>query len=364
MAATGLMLRGLRTLYARRPETVIDVIADLGARAVGDGLIATAASDELACATRDLLSRCPDPSRLPLWGIPVAIGDTLDVAGLETTHGLPALAELAEADAPAVARLRAAGAIIMGKTAVSPLGIDDAASGALAAINTGLVSLVLTTDRSGTGLAAAARSGLAALMPTAADDVGSAALLYLAADADTLATVTPASAAAADLVAANIPAGLLADLAALADNPALLARDFADFEALHAELPQLFGPVRRRLDRAFAARATELARALARRDRLGRDLRAVLDAVGALVCAPDFTAAPGMAGLPVATLTDGRLLIGPADSDGALIATARRFAGPDRDASPGPIDIASSSPLALCALSDLPESSGRQEIAP
>lgn len=361
MGAPGLTLRGLTTLYARRPAAVIDVIAELGARAASGGLAASVAADDLAGAAGDLLSRCPDPSRLPLWGIPVAVGDTLDVGGLPTTLGVPAFKEIAEADAPAVAALRAAGAIIVGKTAVSALGIDDATSGAVATIEAGLVSLVLTTDRSGTGLAAAARAGLAALTPTPDEDA--AALLYLAADAEALsAAVGPARAAAVGNLETAIPAGVLADLAALADDPALLAHDVADFEPVHAELPRLFGPVRRRLDRAFAASAGELARALARRSRLGRALRDTIAGSDALVCDASFAAAPGMAGLPAVTLGDGRLLIGPGGSDGALVATARRLAA--GDASPGMIDIHSPSPLALRALSELTESSGRQEVVP
>ena len=57
----------------------------------------------------------------PLLGLPVTIKDGLDVTGLATTGGLIERADaVAEADAPVVARLRAAGAVIVGKTNVPP----------------------------------------------------------------------------------------------------------------------------------------------------------------------------------------------------------------------------------------------------
>jgi allophanate hydrolase len=55
-------------------------------------------------------------SLLPLYGIPVAIKDNIDVAGLPTTAACPAFSYSPAHDATAVARLRAAGAIVIGKT--------------------------------------------------------------------------------------------------------------------------------------------------------------------------------------------------------------------------------------------------------
>ena len=57
-----------------------------------------------------------DAAQLPLYGIPVAVKDNIDVAGLPTTAACPAFAYSPAHDATAVARLRAAGAIIVGKT--------------------------------------------------------------------------------------------------------------------------------------------------------------------------------------------------------------------------------------------------------
>src|SRR5262249_23321956 len=53
---------------------------------------------------------------LPLFGVPVAVKDNIDVAGLPTTAACPAFAYTPARDATCVARLRAAGAIVIGKT--------------------------------------------------------------------------------------------------------------------------------------------------------------------------------------------------------------------------------------------------------
>ena len=57
-----------------------------------------------------------DASSLPLLGVPVAVKDNIDAAGLPTTAACPAFAYQPVQDATSVARLRAAGAIVIGKT--------------------------------------------------------------------------------------------------------------------------------------------------------------------------------------------------------------------------------------------------------
>jgi hypothetical protein len=57
-----------------------------------------------------------DPGRFPLWGLPVAVKDNIDVAGLPTTAGCPAFAYVPGESAPAAQLLRDAGAILIGKT--------------------------------------------------------------------------------------------------------------------------------------------------------------------------------------------------------------------------------------------------------
>ncbi|MDH5558510.1 MAG: amidase family protein, partial [Alphaproteobacteria bacterium] len=105
------------------------------------------------------------PEGLPLYGIPFAIKDNMDVAGLPTTAGCPAYAYVAEETAPAIARLLDAGAILVGKTNLdqfatglvgvrSPYGIPGnsfdpayvpggSSSGSAVAVAAGLVSFSL-----------------------------------------------------------------------------------------------------------------------------------------------------------------------------------------------------------------------------
>ncbi len=113
------------------------------------------------------------PRGRALWGVPVAVKDNIDVAGIPTTAACPAYAYTPAEDSVAVARLRAAGAIVMGKTnldqfatglvgARSPYGIPrnvfDAArvpggssSGSGAAVAAGIVPVALGTDTAGSG---------------------------------------------------------------------------------------------------------------------------------------------------------------------------------------------------------------------
>jgi amidase len=66
-----------------------------------------------------LLDEAAHPRPGPLSGLPIAIKDMVDTEGLRTTYGHPAFADhVPEADAPLAARLKAAGAIVIGKTNV------------------------------------------------------------------------------------------------------------------------------------------------------------------------------------------------------------------------------------------------------
>ncbi len=106
-----------------------------------------------------------DAARLPLYGIPVAVKDNIDALGLPTTAACPAFSYSPAHDATSVARLRAAGAIIIGKTNLdqfatglvgvrSPYGIPNnplrsdlipggSSSGSAVAVAAGLVPLAL-----------------------------------------------------------------------------------------------------------------------------------------------------------------------------------------------------------------------------
>src|ERR1700712_5281338 len=68
-----------------------------------------------ALAEAEALTR-KDAAQLPLYGVPFAVKDNIDVLGLPTTAACPAFAYQPAFDATSVAKLRAAGAIVIGKT--------------------------------------------------------------------------------------------------------------------------------------------------------------------------------------------------------------------------------------------------------
>ena len=124
----------------------------------------------------------------PLWGIPFAVKDNIDVAGMQTTAGCPQYAYLARENAPVVQRLLDAGAILIGKTNLdqfatglvgtrSPYGAcrnafdarfisGGSSSGSAVAVALGLVSFALGTDTAGSGRVPAAFNNIVGLKPT------------------------------------------------------------------------------------------------------------------------------------------------------------------------------------------------------
>ncbi len=130
-----------------------------------------------------------DRFALPLAGVPVAIKDNIDVAGYPTRHGSPATpADPARRDDELVKRLRAAGALIIGKTRMPELGIwgfthsalgtthhpldttldpGGSSGGSAAAVAAGMAALALGTDGGGSVRIPAAYCGLVGLKPGA-----------------------------------------------------------------------------------------------------------------------------------------------------------------------------------------------------
>ena len=113
--------------------------------------------------------RASSGARGPLHGLPVLVDDFIDVSGLPTTAGSIALqTSMPSADAALVAKLKAAGAIVLGKTNVSELGgLFDANMPEGYSSLGGQVLLPSDTDKtvagSAAGSAAATAAGLAAL---------------------------------------------------------------------------------------------------------------------------------------------------------------------------------------------------------
>lgn len=129
-----------------------------------------------------------DPDAKPLWGIPCAIKDNIDMAGAPTTAACPAFSYIADEDAEVVRLLRQAGALIIGKTnldqfAAGLVGVRSpypvpknaldpeivpggSSSGSAVSVAQGLVSFSLGTDTAGSGRVPAALNSIVGLKPT------------------------------------------------------------------------------------------------------------------------------------------------------------------------------------------------------
>ena len=129
-----------------------------------------------------------DPASLPLYGLPFAVKDNIDLAGVPTTCGCPAFSYTPSRSAFVVERLTAAGAIPIGKTNLdqfatglvgtrSPYGAcansfdpryiaGGSSSGSAVAVALGQVSFALGTDTAGSGRVPAAFNNLVGLKPT------------------------------------------------------------------------------------------------------------------------------------------------------------------------------------------------------
>jgi allophanate hydrolase len=125
---------------------------------------------------------------LPLFGIPFVVKDNIDVAGMATTAACPEFAYTPTADSTVVAKLRAAGAIVLGKANLdqfatglngtrSPYGAPrsvfnadyisgGSSSGSAVAVGAGLAVFSLGTDTAGSGRVPAMFNNLVGLKPT------------------------------------------------------------------------------------------------------------------------------------------------------------------------------------------------------
>lgn len=138
-----------------------------------------------AAADREGAGRSP---RSPLHGVPVAVKDNIPTAGLRTTYNSRAYADWTPAaDAPAVQRLRAAGAVVIGKANLNEFGwsvpsetdlvapprnpwntehlMVGSSSGSAAAVAAGMVPVALGTDGGGSTRLPASQSNLVGLKP-------------------------------------------------------------------------------------------------------------------------------------------------------------------------------------------------------
>lgn len=129
-----------------------------------------------------------DPITRPLWGIPFAVKDNIDVAGMPTTAACPDYAYMPDKDATVVRLLKAAGALVIGKTnldqfatglvgvrtpfpvprnAIDPTLVPGgSSSGSAVATAQGFVSFALGTDTAGSGRIPAGLNNIVGLKPS------------------------------------------------------------------------------------------------------------------------------------------------------------------------------------------------------
>ncbi len=193
MDATDLTALGAAEIVARvhdgRTSAVAVAMAHLARIAERDGHLGAFQEHhpERVLAEAGAVDRRADRFALPLAGVPVAIKDCVDVAGYPTRHGSAATStEPAKRDDELVKRLRAAGAVVVGKTRMPELAIwgfthsalgttrnpldgaldpGGSSGGSAAAVAAGMATLALGTDGGGSLRIPAAYCGLVGVKP-------------------------------------------------------------------------------------------------------------------------------------------------------------------------------------------------------
>ena len=168
------------------PNTIIEKIITHRQVSADDSLWISQVPDQ---ALRERAKElCAKKERGPLFGIPFAVKDNIDVAGMATTAACPAFRYIAEHTASVVQKLLDADAVLVGKTNMdqfatgltgtrtpygSPANLFDAnyicggsSSGSALAVAKGLVSFSLGTDTAGSGRVPAALNNLIGLKPS------------------------------------------------------------------------------------------------------------------------------------------------------------------------------------------------------
>src|SRR5690349_17050614 len=163
-------------------------VADAIAARGDDGTwLSTVPRDELLAAAAAIENR-PGARTLPLYGVPFAVKDSIDVAGVPTTLSCPDYAYVASTTAPVVRRLLDAGALYVGKTNLdqfatglngtrtpypiprSVYGADmisgGSSSGSALAVALGQVPFAVATDTAGLGRVPAALNGVVGFKPS------------------------------------------------------------------------------------------------------------------------------------------------------------------------------------------------------
>ncbi|WP_084583329.1 allophanate hydrolase [Sphingomonas azotifigens] len=194
IALDRLSVTGIASEVQAGTRSAVAVIEDVLARLDAyDGIqpavwISRLEPDALRAAAAAVDARVAAGETLPLAGVPFAVKDNIDLAGLATTAACPAFSYEPEQSATVVAKLVAAGAIPVGKANLdqfatglngtrSPYGIPrnaynrawvsgGSSSGSAVAVAAGLVAFALGTDTAGSGRVPAAFNHLVGLKPS------------------------------------------------------------------------------------------------------------------------------------------------------------------------------------------------------
>jgi allophanate hydrolase len=176
----------------RKPSEVIETVLAKDDAAYASAWICRVDAATLKRRARQLEDHAgADPNvldRLPLYGVPYAVKDNIDVAGLPTTAACPAFSYVPEQSASVVEKLEAAGAILLGKTNLdqfatglvgtrSPYGAvpntfrpefisGGSSSGSAVVVARGVASFSLGTDTAGSGRVPAGLNNIVGLKPS------------------------------------------------------------------------------------------------------------------------------------------------------------------------------------------------------
>ena len=154
----------------------------------GDAAIWITRLEDAAVLDRARALEAEGPRGRALWGVPFAVKDNIDIAGMPTTAACPGFATVATETAPAVQRMLDAGAVLLGKTNLdqfatglvgvrSPYGVPrnvfnaahvpgGSSSGSGCVVAAGIVPVALGTDTAGSGRVPAAFGNVVGLKPT------------------------------------------------------------------------------------------------------------------------------------------------------------------------------------------------------
>lgn len=180
--------------YRQQPQELVGAFQQLNKRLSPDdnAWIYIASADEIYAQLTQIFQPINSGEKqvadFPLLGVPFAVKDNIDVGGMPTSAGCPAFTYVAQRDATVVARLKAAGAVVVGKTNLdqfatglvgtrSPFGAvkntfnplyvsGGSSSGSASVVARGLVCFALGTDTAGSGRVPAAFNNIVGLKPT------------------------------------------------------------------------------------------------------------------------------------------------------------------------------------------------------